>query len=181
MRPFTGQGVEFVLNNFVRFVPIAITVLAINFSSAMAGRAAWAGEQALLSFAAGAFDIGKDETAFEGRVEYRPEFEFWLLKPFAGAMATSDGGAFGYAGILYDLYIGESIVATLSFAPGAYHKGKGKRLGHGLEFRSQIELAYRFEDRSRIGLAFSHLSNGGLGRKNPGTESLFLTYAIPLR
>lgn len=172
---------EFVPKFFVRLVHIAISVLAINFHTAMVARDARAGEPALLSFAAGAFDIGKSETAFEGRMEYRPDIEFWRLKPFAGAMATSDGGAYGYAGILFELYFARNIVTTLSFAPGAYHKGNGKRLGHGLEFRSQIELAYRFEDRSRIGLAFSHMSNSGLGRNNPGTENLLLTYAVPLR
>jgi hypothetical protein len=140
-----------------------------------------ADEPDLLSFGAGAFDIGKDETAFEGRIEYRPGIKFWHFKPFAGAMGTSDGGAYGYAGILLDLHIGSNFVTTLSFAPGAYHKGKGKNLGHGLEFRSQIEVAYRFENRSRLGLAFSHMSNASLGRKNPGTENLLLTYAIPLR
>ena len=181
MRARAGLGVVLVSSVFVRSIHIAFTVLAINLCLAGLARNAQAGEPALLSFAAGAFDVGKDETAFEGRVEYRPDIDFWYFRPFAGAMATSDGGAYGYAGILLDLRLGEHFVTTLSFAPGAYHKGSGKNLGHELEFRSQIELAYRFADRSRLGVAFSHMSNASLGRKNPGTENLLLTYAVPLR
>ena len=181
MRSLAGQGVVFVSSFFVRSIHIAFTVLAINLCLVGLARNAGAGEPALLSFSAGAFDVGKSETAAEGRIEYRSDYEFWFLRPFAGAMVTSDGGAFGYAGILLDLRLGENFVTTLSFAPGAYHQGSGKNLGHGLEFRSQIELAYRFADRSRLGVAFSHMSNSSLGRKNPGTENLLLTYAVPLR
>ena len=49
-----------------------------------------------------------------------------------------------------------------------------------LEFRSQIELATRFDDRSRLGLAFSHISNASVGERNPGTEILTLTYMVPV-
>ena len=41
-------------------------------------------------------------------------------------------------------------------------------------------LAYSFENNMRFGIAFSHISNAGLGDINPGTESLVLTWAVPL-
>ncbi len=158
-------------------------------------RAAWVGavalllliqparaeEQAFIAFSAGAFDVGKDETAAEGRLEYRSGTRIWVFKPFAGVMGTSDGGAYGYAGVLLDLFYSRRIVATLSFAPGVYTEGDGKDLGHGLEFRSQLEIAYRFDDRARLGLSISHMSNASIGDKNPGSESLMLTYALPIR
>ncbi|MBT4488902.1 MAG: acyloxyacyl hydrolase, partial [Rhodospirillaceae bacterium] len=40
---------------------------------------------------------------------------------------------------------------------------------------------YRFSDRSRLGVALSHISNASIGDKNPGAESLMLTYALPVR
>jgi len=134
-----------------------------------------------IAFSAGVFDLGKDQTAAEGRLEYRSDFRLWFFKPFAGVMATSDGTAYGYAGVLVDVFFGDRSVASLSFAPGAYANSSGKNLGHELEFRSQVELAYRFDDRARLGLALSHMSNASIGRKNPGAESLVLTYAVPLR
>ena len=84
------------------------------------------------------------------------------------------------AGILMDISFGRRVVATPSFAPGYYARGSGYNLGHAIEFRSQFELAYRFDDRSRLGVSFGHMSNAGIGDKNPGTESLMLNYSIPL-
>lgn len=136
-------------------------------------------DPSFLTLSAGAFDVGKDDTAFEGRIEYRHDAKFWIFKPFGGVMATSDGGAYAFAGVLIDAYWGNRIVTTLSFAPGAYHEGDGKDLGHTIEFRSQFEIAWRFDDRSRLGLAISHMSNASIGDKNPGEESLTLNYSFP--
>ena len=59
-------------------------------------------------------------------------------------------------------------------------RGDGRDLGHELEFRSSIELSYRFDDRTRLGLSFYHLSNANIGDFNPGTEVLSIVYSIPL-
>ena len=49
-----------------------------------------------------------------------------------------------------------------------------------MEFRSSLELAYRFDNRARLGLSFYHLSNASLDDNNPGTEVFSLNYSIPL-
>ena len=103
-----------------------------------------------------------------------------MLKPFAGVMLTTDSAGYGYAGLLFDLYIGRRLVFTPSLAAGLYEEGTGKDLGHVVEFRSAIELAYRFDDRSRLGLSFYHLSNASFGNTNPGAEVLSLSYSIVL-
>ena len=138
-------------------------------------------EPDFLSFSGGVFDLGKDQKAAEGRLEYRSNLKLWIFKPFAGVMGNSDGGAYGYAGGLVDVFLGRRIVTTLSFAPGYYHEGDGKNLGYDLEFRSQLEISYRLDDRSRLGFSISHMSNASIGDKNPGTESLMVTYATPVR
>jgi len=161
-----------VLWNFVCVAVLGLAILA---------QPARADDPDFIAFSAGVFDLGKDQTAAEGRLEYRSDIKLWIFKPFGGVMATSDGGAYGYAGILIDMFFGNRAVATLSFAPGAYYMGDGKDLGHDLEFRSQLEIAYRFDNRARLGLALSHMSNASIGDKNPGTESLILTYALPVR
>jgi len=150
------------------------------FAVAVVAGPARADDPAFISFSAGAFDVGKDQTAGEGRLEYRSNLKLWVFKPFAGVMATSDGGAYGYAGVLVDMFFGRRWVATLSFAPGYHAKGDGKNLGHELEFRSQIEVAYRFDDRARLGLSLSHMSSASIGDKNPGTESIMVTYSLPI-
>ena len=135
-----------------------------------------------LSLALGAFDFNrqKDE-GLEGRVEYRSDKKLSIFKPF-GALgySTSDHGFVG-AGVLIDLYFGRRIVVTPSFSPHFYWGGDDNLdLDYPLEFRSQLEVAYRFDDRSRLGLAVSHYSNAGLGDTNPGTESAMLYYSIPI-
>lgn len=132
------------------------------------------------AFSAGYFDINKRKnTAFEGRIEYRGAERFWIFKPFGGLMATSDEAIHAFAGVLVDIYLGDSWVLTPSFAPGYFRKGDGKDLGHEIEFRSQLELAYRFADKSRIGISFNHISNASIGDRNPGVETLAITYAVP--
>ncbi len=134
-----------------------------------------------VTVAGGWFDMNrqKDE-AGEFRLEYRSDKKFLLFKPFVGAMGTTDGASYYYAGILVDVFLGRRVVVTPSFAPGYYAHGSGYDLGHAVEFRSQLEMAYRFDNRSRLGVSFGHMSNAGLGDKNPGTESLMLNYSVPL-
>ncbi len=156
-----------------------LPVLVVLFALLAAAAPARADDPAFLSFAAGAFDIGKDDTAAEFRVEYRHDRRFWIFKPLAGLMATSDGGVYGYAGVGIDMFFGRRWVVTPSFAPGAYEEGSGKDLGHTIEFRSQLEVAYRFDNRARLGLSISHMSNASIGDKNPGEESLMLNYSLP--
>jgi hypothetical protein len=138
-------------------------------------------EQSLLAGGVGAFDlIQDDDTAMDFRIEYRHGSGLWFFKPWFGLEGTSDGGFYGLGGILADFNLTPNLILTPSIGAGAYAEGDGKDLGHVIEFRSQIELAYRFDNASRIGLAFSHISNAGLGTENPGTEVINLYYALPV-
>lgn len=135
-----------------------------------------------LSFGAGYFDWNrqKDEGG-EFRLEYRSDYKLWHIKPFVAAAGTSSGHGFVGAGILLDVFLGRRFVLTPSFAPHFYFGGnKDLDLDYPLEFRSQLEIAYRFDDRSRLGLAISHYSNASLGDTNPGTESAMIYYSVPL-
>jgi len=49
-----------------------------------------------------------------------------------------------------------------------YDNGNGKDLGATCEFRTGAEFAYRFDDRSRLGFTFHHISNAGIARRIPG-------------
>lgn len=154
----------------------AAALLALGFAGA-----ARADDPAFVALSAGYFDtIDTDHDAFEGRIEYRHDKKFWIFKPFAGLMGTSDTTIHAFAGVLVDIYFGRRWVLTPSFAPGYYYEGDGKDIGGPIEFRSQIELSYRFDDRSRLGLSFNHISNAGIYDRNPGTETVAITYAIPL-
>lgn len=133
-----------------------------------------------LAFGLGYFDIIKQrDGAAIFNLEYRSDKKLWVFKPQVGMIATSEGGFYAYAGIRLDVYFGNRFVFTPSFSPGLYHEGNGKDLHFPVEFRSSAEVAYRFDDYSRLSLGIAHMSNASLGDKNPGVETLTLTYSVP--
>jgi lipid A 3-O-deacylase len=138
-------------------------------------------DPAFLVFGAGYFDFNKqDNTAVEARLEYHSDYKFLGFKPFGGVTGTSDNGYFVYAGIWLDLFWGRRWVTSVSVAPGYYENGKGIDLGHHFEIRSQFELAYRFDNRSRLGFSISHMSNASVSDSNPGQETLSINYSFPI-
>ena len=176
LRGFKRRGAGFV---FQRITLAAFLVLsAAAFSSVPAK----ADDPSFLTIGVGAFDFNrqKDE-GVEFRLDYRTDYKLWIFKPFLTAAGVSNGMSFLGAGVLVDVYFGNRFVVTPSFAP-TWWRGKTDSLdlGHGLEFRSQIEFAYRFDDRSRLGVAVSHSTNASHGDTNPGTESLLVNYSYPL-
>ena len=127
----------------------------------------------------GGFDVNDNETAGQFEIQGRLNNRFWLFKPHFGMFLTTESALYGYAGVMTDIFFGGRFVVSPSFAGGVNHEGDGKQLGGTLEFRSAIELAYRFDDRSRLGIQVGHLSNAGIYDENPGTEFAILNYSIP--
>ncbi|MCP4465630.1 MAG: acyloxyacyl hydrolase [Halieaceae bacterium] len=168
---------------FVKRTAAVLSAAIVALAGGLVSGEAHADDPAFLTLTAGAYDFNKqDDTAAEFRVEYRSDYKMWELKPFAALAGTTNNSYFVGAGVLMDIYFGRRFVVTPSFAPHYYAKGSsdGKDLGHALEFRSQVEFSYRFDDRSRLGLGVSHYSNASIGDKNPGSETLSLVYSIPI-
>ncbi|MEQ8228827.1 MAG: acyloxyacyl hydrolase [Rhodospirillales bacterium] len=135
-----------------------------------------------LTIGVGKYDILRNrEEDIELRFDYRFGKKFLVFKPFlTGAYVTNNSSFLG-AGVLVDIYLGRRFVLTPQFSP-TWWRGKTSNLdlGHALEFRSRLELAYRFDDRSRIGISIDHSSNAGLGDGNPGVESVMLNYSMSM-
>jgi len=161
-----------------KFLAAALTGMMIL----LAGQSARADDPDFITISGGWFDLNRQkDQGGEFRLEYRSNYKLWQFKPFLTASGVTNGMTFVGAGVLVDVYLGRRWVVTPSFAP-TWWRGKTTKLdmGHAVEFRSQLEVAYRMDDRSRVGLSFSHYSNASLGDKNPGTESMLLNYSIPL-
>jgi lipid A 3-O-deacylase len=119
---------------------------------------------------------GAEDRALDYRLEYRfgKSLIGWTepyakIKPFIGFEGTSEGAAYGLAGILADIPIGP-LVLTPSFGAGLYSQGNGRDLGSLVEFRSMLELGYRFENDIRVSVGYSHISNANLTELNPGVD-----------
>lgn len=137
-------------------------------------------EPGLLAFGAGAFDFLHQYTAPEFRGEYRFAHGFFVFKPVIGVLGTDKGSFYAYGGLRADLVLAQHYVIMPVATVGYYNRGGGKDLGSPIEFKTGAEFAYRFDNASRLGIAFDHISNAGLGRHNPGTESLMLVYSLPI-
>lgn len=156
---------------------LSIVCLALASASPVLGEAqGWA-------VAAGSFDIEGDPTPEAG-----VEFRFsplpvggvqWLgLVPAMGVSGTSDGGVWLYGNVRLDLEVSDHWVITPQFAVTLFEDGDGKDLGGPVEFRSGLEVSYRFGRGSRLGVLFYHLSNARIYDDNPGSNSLVLVWAI---
>jgi len=113
--------------------------------------------------------------------EYRFGDVLWILAPFVGAFGTGKGAFYGYGGFGFDINLGERLVVTPSTAVGYFTHGTGIDLGANCEFRSGAEFAYRFENLSRLGVGFYHISNAGIGKHDPGAEFVTLVLTMPFR
>ena len=142
------------------------------------------------------FDGSEDNQTSDFRYERRfdksifeigpNEDNFFFLKPFLGFEYTGDSASYFLAGIFIEDNLGQLFqgeTSGLSFIPsfglGFYDDGDGKNLGNDLQFRTTLELNYKFENYNRIGLSLGHISNANLGDKNPGVEIISLSYQIP--
>ena len=62
------------------------------------------------------------------------------ISPITGGFITENSAVYIYSGIEWNFKMGP-IEFTPSFAPGLYHEGDGKDLGHVLEFKTEIQLS----------------------------------------
>ena len=92
------------------------------------------------------------------------------VSPITGGFLTENSAAYIYTGIEWNVDMG-GLVFTPSFAPGLYHEGNGKDLGHVLEFKSEVQLSYASSASTSLGFSYNHVSNASLGDKNPGANS----------
>ncbi len=113
-------------------------------------------------------------------LEYRPAFRWYHVGPWFSIGTGRHDEFYAALGILVDIELGRNWVLTPGFGGGYYSAARGLDLGFDAQFRSGFELSKRLPHGQRLGIAFSHLSNGSLSRRNPGTETLGINYGIPL-
>jgi hypothetical protein len=133
----------------------------------------------LISIAAGVHSPKRNQV-WLFQAEYKGRLYGGVLRPQFGAMITTSPSYYFYGGIAFDLFFGRHIVFTPSFSPGVYIRGKGKDLGFPIEFRTCVELAYVFDNCSRLGVQGFHLSNASLAHHNPGLNAIALFYSFKL-
>ena len=97
------------------------------------------------------------------------------ISPITGGFITENSASYIYSGVEWNIDIG-SFKFTPSFAPGLYHRGGGKDLGHILEFKTEVQLSYSSSEDTSFGISYNHVSNASLGDKNPGANSYMFNF-----
>ena len=135
-----------------------------------------------LNFFIGNFDFSDDKqkailVGFQHQNEnlYRDTF-LGNVSPITGGFVTENSAVYVYTGIEWNVDMGEKILFTPSFAPGLYHEGDGKDLGHVLEFKSEVQFSYAASNYTSFGVSYNHVSNASLGDKNPGANSYMFNF-----
>lgn len=95
------------------------------------------------------------------------------LYPVIGLAVAEHHGRQLYLCMARDFRLGPRWGVTALTGVAAYEPGpRGIELGGVAQFHSALALSVRLHERLRLSLVLSHLSNAGLRKKNPGTESL---------
>jgi hypothetical protein len=160
-------------------VSAKILAVALVFATTALTMPAMADDPPYLLGGVGSWEVFRNSNhAAEIDLSYRSDLSVWIIKPQFGLVTATDGDFYGFAGIYTDLALTDHLIFTPNLSAGGYG-GHGIRLGSHVEFRSGADLFWRFENASRLGMGFYHLSNGGITRRNPGDESLVVQYAYP--
>jgi hypothetical protein len=142
-------------------------------------RVTWADNHSLLTVGVGCVRIFDKDNKFFGSIGYRPSYRFYKVGPWICFEAT-DRDFYLTGGGLLDITLGKHYFLTPSLGVGVYLENDGMHLGSSIEFREAIEISYHFKNDARLGLSFSHVSNAGISKQNPGTEAIMVIYALPL-
>lgn len=137
-------------------------------------------EPTSLAFSGGVSNFNKSEKRVEIGLEFRAPIHVWGMAVAAGLTVNDDKSAWIFGGLRRDFSLGGPWIITPAFAITLYEPGDGKDLGGPLEFRSALEIGYEWRSRKRLAFAIYHLSNAGIYDRNPGMNSLILTFSIPL-
>jgi len=114
-------------------------------------------------------------------LEARSYRDWQRLRPWGGVTLVDSGAWFAGAGVIYDVRLSPRARLTLGSGPFYYtHEEEDDDLGFRLEFYSFAEVTWEWKHDVRLGFRVGHLSNAGLGRRNPGTETLSFVVTVPL-
>ncbi|NMP17460.1 acyloxyacyl hydrolase [Thalassotalea sp. Y01] len=129
----------------------------------------------------GAVDKGQISTIKLG-YEFMPWEEYWGIRPLMQIMVNDYGAYYASIGLSKEF----KIVARwpkwrwgMMTSIGYYHEDSNDNtdeLGHEVEFYTAIMASYKLNTQSSIRIELGHISNGGIGNQNPGSEAVLVTY-----
>lgn len=149
-----------------------------------------------VAFGLGAFDFyQRHDLQVEFRLEYRGPRVLGPIKPYVSLSGTacpddqfnfcpgkglSGSGFFGGGGYM-DFPVSDNWIISPSIGLAGYFGGtEDLDLDSPFVARFQVEAAYQFKDKSRMGFAVSRYDTLGTADKNPGVETFTLYISVPI-
>jgi hypothetical protein len=134
-----------------------------------------------LVIGAGAFGVFDDAqiVALKLAYEFKTLDDYWLIRPHINVLATDNGAYFISVGAIKEFYLNETWRWGISFSAGGFHEDSKKEendLDYDVEFYSTLSLTYQIEKSQALRAELGHISNAGFGSRNPGSESLLVSY-----
>ena len=154
----------------------------IGLSFAVSGAALAQDDVGRIFGGVGVFDILDEDTVPAFELQWIPGVRFFdVIAPFVGGFATTDGAFYGGFGFGAEFVLDDTYVVMPFTGIGLFEDGGGKDLGSVAEFRSGVDLGYRFAYGGQLSVTFTHVSNANISDRNPGTELLMFRYGHPLQ
>ena len=163
------------MSNFLNKILLIVALTLFSFSVNSEEKDSISNHQ--YNFYTGNFDFSDDKqkavlVGFQHQNENLKRKTFLgNASPITGGFITENSAAYVYTGVEWNYALGDKLKFTPSFAPGIYHEGEGKDLGHALEFKTEVQASYSISESASLGMSYNHISNASLGDKNPGANS----------
>ncbi|WP_204112473.1 acyloxyacyl hydrolase [Shimia biformata] len=161
------------------FFIVGMFDMSANYCGQPGGCLAYDDAQSRLGVSAGQVifdDVNIDQEAY---LRYELGQMRGPFQPYLGLSATMDGAVWAGVGSTWTHQF-DRVYVQLALGAGLYVPNGGVDLGHTVEFRSEAEIGYQFDNGVRMGLMVDHRSNAGLGDINPGLETVQVRVTVPL-
>ena len=159
---------------------LCLVGVALGFMSLRAESADSKADRPLLAAGYAVTNVLRFHRLSGATIEWRSAPVWRTLRGWVSYSTDTHGAYFAGVGGYYGLPFADRWEFGLSFGPGYFRADHRIDLGAKVEFRSSVELSYRLRSGRRLAVGFGHISNGSIGRVNPGSEFVHLLLEMPL-
>lgn len=110
-----------------------------------------------------------DRHALHTAYIHKPLEDYYGLRPTVMLITADEGQHYFAVGAAKDVYAYGDFSVRVAFHAGIVDESED--LGDSIEFYSSLSAMYRLNQRVSLEAEVGHISNGGLGDINPGSES----------
>lgn len=110
-----------------------------------------------------------DRHALHTAYIHAPLQNYYNIRPTVLLITADEGQHYFAVGAAKDVYTHGDLSVRVAFHAGIVDESED--LGDSIEFYSSVSAMYRLNQRLSLEAEVGHISNGGLGDTNPGSES----------